>query len=198
LRYSEVRCPRNRGDSIAATNHDPQADIAAGRFREDLFYRLSVLEIYLPPLRDRREDLPLLYRCFLDDFNERFQKGVRGFSKRAQEAVMRWSWPGNVRELQNVIERACILSQRDFVDLEELPRHLQEAASIRSTTAEPGPETTLAEVERRHVLRVLQDCSANRSEAARRLGISRRTLQRKLQLMSREGESRTQAISGGW
>ena len=169
---------------LAATNRNLAEDAAMGRFREDLYYRLNVISLHVPPLRDRPEDIPLLAMHFLARFASKNHKTIRGFTPQALEALNRHSWPGNVRELENAVERAVILSPGEYVGIRELPLSL---ARPQTEAAHAGPEKggaflglSLEEVERRAIIATLRDTNANKSEAARRLGITRATLHSKL------------------
>lgn len=162
---------------IAATNKDPAAEVRAGTFREDLFYRLNSLNIHLPPLRARKDDIPLLCRHFLDRFGKRTGKNIFGISRPAQSAMISYDWPGNIRELESVIEQAAILATGSFIDVGVLPPALREAPH-RSSHLLP---VSLDYVVRKHLEAVLAHCSGNRTQAAKILGISRRALQRKLE-----------------
>ncbi len=168
---------------ITATNKDLWEEVKRGRFREDLYYRLTPITISLPPLRERKDDIPLLLRHFLAEFSKRTGKRITGISRQAQRILIAYSWPGNVRELENVIERAAILAKESFIRVEDLPSYLKE--SLRE---EPQiqPYLTLDEVVKRHIQGVLKRCDGNRTRAAQILGISRRSLIRKLQKYSIE------------
>lgn len=158
---------------VAATNRDLRRMVSEGTFREDLYYRLSMVQLQVPNLRDRREDLPLLIRHFLEDFSARYNRPKLLITKRAEAVLCRHSWPGNIRELENALSYACMLTQTFTVDLVDLPDYLVEN---RSTD---GPDLpTLAEVEYQHVMKVLKACEGNRARAAEVLGISRATLYR--------------------
>ena len=156
---------------IAATNKDLKMAVKEGRFREDLYYRLDVVPIELPPLRERREDIPLLAQHFLAKFAVENQKEVSAFSPEAMDFIMNYDWPGNVRELENAIERAVILAKDNVIALAELPQeHLTSpSCSLRN----------LREIEREHILNVLAQTAGNYSEAARILGVTRMTLYNK-------------------
>ncbi len=173
---------------ISATNRDLRALVREGLFREDLFQRLSVLEIVMPPLRDRKEDIPLLCRHFLGRANRKYGRRVGGLSLRAQKAFQTYPWPGNVRELQNLIERGVMLTSETFLDLKDFPAHVASATAGPEETAAPAAypfrDLTLAEVERRHILEVLDAVSQNRVQAAGRLGLTRPALYRKLKRLS--------------
>ncbi|HPC83041.1 MAG TPA: sigma-54 dependent transcriptional regulator [Thermoanaerobaculaceae bacterium] len=162
---------------IAATNRNLPDEIRAGRFREDLYYRLCVVPIIVPPLRQRAEDIPLLAAHFLELANRKCHKKVRGFSEAAMAAMMAHPWPGNVRELENIVERAVVLADGDTIDTRDL-LWLGEAAGVKPPPQ--GAAVDLREVEREHVLRVLRACGGNQTAAARLLGIDRKTLWRRL------------------
>jgi len=159
---------------ISATNKDMKKAIASGEFREDLYYRLNVVSIELPPLRERREDIPLLAQHFLKKFVIENQKEITGFSPEATDFLLKYEWPGNVRELENAIERAVILAKDSYIEATDLP---QENSTLARSSV---PEESLAEMERNHILNILNEAGGNRSEAARILGISRVTLHNKL------------------
>jgi len=158
---------------LAATNKDLYLEVQAGRFRDDLYYRLNVITLHLPALRERKEDIPLLCQHFLSKYNLKEGKKIRRFSPDALEALMDFDWPGNVRQLENAISHAVILAQGEIIRRRHLPRFLKE------TTEEAAP-MTLAETERRLIWRVLQEASWNKHEAARRLRVSRSTLYSKI------------------
>ncbi len=165
--------------ALAATNRDLAAEVAAGRFREDLYYRLNVITLNVPPLRDRQEDIPALALNFLARFAVKNHKTIRGFTPQALEILSRHPWPGNVRELENAIERAVILAPGEYITNRELPLAItQNGASAADTPAYLG--LSLEEVERRAIIATLRETSANKSETARRLGITRATLHSKL------------------
>jgi two-component system, NtrC family, response regulator AlgB len=162
---------------IAATNRDLEADVRAGRFREDLFFRLNVIEIRLPPLRERLEDLPALVDHLLAGLRARHHRGPLTLAPEARAALAAYRWPGNVRELVNVLERAIVLSRGDVLRAEDLPDRL--LAPEPSAVAAPAPtHLSLEDVERRHIEAVLAD-SGTLEEAAARLGINATTLWRK-------------------
>jgi two-component system, NtrC family, response regulator HydG len=187
---------------IAATNRDLRAEVAAGRFRNDLYYRLNIVEIKLPPLRDRREDVPYLTAAFVRNFSQRFNKPLVGLTPGAERLLSDARWDGNVRQLRNVIERACILAEGDFVMESDLAGSMQELlmeplvppapapllppsrldalpnGSFGRPEGEPAP---LVEVEREHIVRTLQQVRGNKAVAARLLGISRRAFYRQLE-----------------
>ena len=168
---------------IAATNRNLLQDMAAGRFREDLYYRLNVVALHLPPLRDRREDIPLLAQRFLTDFAKQNHKTIRGFTPQAMDRLLRYAWPGNVRELMNAVERGVVLSRLEYMDEAELPLILiAESAAMPQPSPEgmQNGEAPLEEVEKTTILKTLAATEGNKSEASRRLGITRRTLHQKL------------------
>ena len=159
---------------IAATNRDLRAMVKAQEFREDLFYRLAMLEIKLPRLADRKEDLPLLYRHFVEIFSRDLGKEIKGITRRAQTLLSRASWPGNVRELENVLGHACLMADFDLIDIGDLPEYV----SAAGVSGEDVNRMTLEEVENRHVRYVLEHAGGNKQLAAEILGISRATLYR--------------------
>ena len=177
---------------IAATNRDLRAEVAAGRFRSDLYYRLNIVEVQLPPLRDRREDIPYLTAAFVRDSAERLQKPLLGLTPGAERLLTAAPWDGNVRELRNVIERACILADGDFITERELaislPRQAPAAAApairgrVAGVRAAASPESDLlVNVEREHIQRALVRANGNKKAAAKMLGLSRRALYRRLE-----------------
>jgi transcriptional regulator with PAS, ATPase and Fis domain len=163
---------------VAATNRDLEPMIRQGAFREDLFYRLNVIPIVLPPLRERREDIPLLAEHFLSRFAER-QGRVLRLHATAVERLLRYAWPGNVRELENAMERASILARGEAIEAGDLPPHVGAGLALGPA---PGlaAEQTLAETERAHIIQMLERHGWNHSRAAEALGIGRTTLWRKL------------------
>jgi DNA-binding NtrC family response regulator len=166
---------------IAATNHDLRTAIAERRFREDLYYRLSMVEILMPRLADRKEDLALLERHFIGRFAAQYKKEIRGLSHRAQVLLALHSWPGNVRELENVFGHACMMATGETIDVQDLPAYL--CASARPAPSAPGgaPEAgALEEQERLLVVRAMEAAGGNQSEAARILRIGRDALRYKL------------------
>ena len=165
---------------IAATNQDLRALVQAGQFREDLFYRLEVIPITLPPLRARREDIPLLVDYFIEKFNRHNPKQLRGCSSHTLAAFLRYPWPGNVRELENCIERAAVLAEQDVLDLTDLTQLLPPAAAAAPAPGQPAWPCTLKDAERALILQTLQGVQGNRTRAADLLGISLRGLQYKL------------------
>ncbi len=169
---------------IAATNRDIHSLMESGDFREDLYYRLSMFEIGLPRLAERREDLPLLLRHFVEKFSAKYGKKISGVTPRAQSLLARHSWPGNVRELENVIGSACGMTPGEQIDVNDLPERLRAAAAAAGFGF--GEELVpLEEMEFRYVMRVLEKTGGNKTRAAEILGINRATLHR---LLGRHGE----------
>ncbi|MDP2644550.1 MAG: sigma-54 dependent transcriptional regulator [Desulfobacterales bacterium] len=178
---------------VAATNRDLQADVAAGRFREDLFYRLNVMPLKVPPLRERQEDIPLLSRHFLDKFAAKNRKTVKGFVPLAMDMLLNFDWPGNVRELENAIERAVVLLGGEYITEKQLPLNITEKYSgleTALTAAAPITDGTrsLENIEKEAILNTLNASNGNKAEAARRLGITRKTLHSKLKTYKFEKE----------
>jgi DNA-binding NtrC family response regulator len=161
---------------IAATHRDLQAMVKDQRFREDLFYRLSMVQVKLPSLAQRKEDLPLLERYFIKRFAEQYAKPLRGITRRAQALLARHSWPGNVRELENVLGNACMMTESETVDVRDLPEYVRDRPPDEA--AEEKTPATLEQVERSHALRILQSVSGNKVRAAELLGVSRTKLYR--------------------
>jgi len=164
---------------IAATNRDLRGLVAEGKLREDLYYRLSMIEVKLPRLADRREDLPLLQRHFLDRFAARYHKPTLSLSRRAQAVISRYAWPGNIRELENVLGYSCMMAESETIDVRELPDYMQASDA-------PGPSAdemllSMKNMELRHLHRVLEHVGGNRNKAAEILEISRTTLYRLLE-----------------
>jgi len=179
---------------IAATNRDLRAEVLAGRFREDLYYRLSSIQIRIPPLAERLEDIPLLVQFFLKKYTAAYGKDIAGLTRRAQTVLLQHPWPGNVRELENVISSACITATGDFIDLTDLPEHLQRR-NPESAEGDDWRSLSLAELRKMHIQRVLDICKGNRLRAAQVLGIGRTSLYRYLK---RDGENtKPMARSGG-
>jgi two-component system response regulator HydG len=179
---------------IAATNRNLSAEAAAGRFRTDLFYRLNVVEIFLSPLRERREDIPYLTAAFVREFSQRFGKSVEGLTPAAERLLVTAPWPGNVRELRNVLERACMLVDGEFITERELSGGLMGPAPGVAMAA-PRPE-----VDREAVLSALERAGGNKAVAARLVGLSRRAFYRRLEqfgleeLISRDEASSTDEL----
>ena len=169
---------------IAATNRNLRAEAAAGRFRTDLFYRLSTIEIAIPPLRDRREDIPYLAARFVRECSARVSRPITGMTQAAERLLFNAPWPGNIRELRNVLERACILSEAGMITERDLSSALTTRAAVRTADTDEAPDDRLSTLQRRQVERVLEETGGNKSEAARRLGISRRALYRRIDEMN--------------
>jgi transcriptional regulator with PAS, ATPase and Fis domain len=165
---------------IAATNKDLRVAVKDVKFREDLFYRINVVEIHLPPLRDRKEDIPLLCHYFLSKFNKKANKAMKGISRKAQILLMNHSWEGNVRELQNVIESASILTPKDYISDQEISSQLQKSAGAGKSDLSFGDDLSLEEVEKQHITNVLKKTGGNKVKASAILGLSRRSLYRKI------------------
>ncbi len=176
---------------IAATNRDLEGAIEEKRFREDLYFRLNVIQIPLPPLRSRGGDVLPLAQRLLETFAERAGKPITGIAPAAAEKLVAYSWPGNVRELQNCIERAVALARLEHIVVEDLPEKLREhrASHVLVTGNDPSELAPMEEVERRYVLRVLEAVRGNKAAAARVLGFERKTLYRKLELWGKTGSA---------
>lgn len=190
LRVIEEREVRPLGDTasypidvriISTSNRDIESSIKQGQFREDLYYRLKVIDITMPPLRDRKEDIPLLIHHFIQKFSKELQKPVSGVSEEALNLLLHYPWPGNVRELENVIQRAITLSRHEFILPEDLPGSL--APKFKDQIIEKGvmEKLTLDQLEKEYIRRVLIETGGNKSKAAEILGLDRKTLYRKLQ-----------------
>ena len=161
---------------IAATNKDLTKAIKDGTFREDLFYRLNVVLLQMPPLRERKSDIPLLVQHFLEKYNSRLRKDIHGISPDALELMVRHDWPGNVRELENTMERLLVLSPGPYLE----PADMVFAGTILTPAAEAAVGTSLKDLERDHIIQTLQRYDGHKSETARALGIDRKTLREKL------------------
>ena len=164
---------------ICATNVDPDAAMRDGRLREDLYFRINTVTLRVPPLRERSEDLPLLCAHFLDKFNGRYNKNVKGISPAAYHLLIRFRWPGNVRELENAIERAVLVAKSSDVQPQDLPDSIRGDATPEDSFTVP-PHHTLAEIERMAVVQTLQRTNWNKQEAAQILGLYRPTLYSKI------------------
>ena len=165
---------------VATTNRDLQKEVKAGNFREDLFYRLNVIEMALPPLRERKEDIPALVQNFIAKFNEENGKTIEGVDDRTVESLLQYDWPGNIRELENYTERAVVVAQGPKLALTDYPRRLQDGPN--PSTGDGGIKVgmTVHEMEQRLIMTTLESCKGNRTDAANLLGISTRTLRNKL------------------
>ena len=172
---------------VTATNKDLEALVKAGTFREDLFFRLRVVEIVMPPLRERAGDIPLLAQAFLREFTEENNKAVKDFTTDAMEALLRHRWPGNVRELRTAIEHAVVLSRGERIALRDLPASVRDGgAAAVSTPLLARGDLTVKDAEKELIVRALKECDGNRSLAAKKIGMSRRTLHRKLHVYQLE------------
>src|SRR6185503_5651365 len=175
---------------VAATNVEPQEAVRQGKLREDLFYRLNVFAIELPPLRDRKDDIPLLAQAFIREFNERNNKSIAGVSDAVMHVLERYHWPGNVRELRNAMERSTIVAKGPFIEPADLPANLTDAPSAAAPAASASgdltPGTTVDEAERRLIDITLQHTGGNKTRAAEMLGISLKTLHNKLNRIKEE------------
>jgi len=169
---------------VAATNRDLAKEVSEGRFREDLYYRLNVIHLTVPPLRERKEDIPLLMRHFLEMYTQRNNRKIEGFSTRAKAAMLNYGWPGNIRELGNCVESAVVLASDDIIDLEDLPLVVRNVSSSERVVIPVG--TTIAQAEKALILATLASNNGNKSKAADVLQIARKTLHRKLQEYSIE------------
>jgi DNA-binding NtrC family response regulator len=175
---------------IAATNRDLEERIERGAFREDLYFRINVMHVPLPPLRERTADILPLAQRFLKEFAARAGKQVKGLSAPAAARLMKWDWPGNVRELSNVLERAVALTRFDEIGVDDLPEKLlqERTGHVVVTANDPSELVTLEELEKRYILRVLEAQQGNKAAAARTLGIERKTLYRKLEIWGVSGK----------
>ena len=169
---------------LAATNRDLQRAVSEGNFREDLFYRLNVVTLHVPPLRDRIDDIPLLAGYFLEAYADKNRKQIKGFSPVAMDMLLKYGWPGNVRELENAVERAVILSAGDYITEKEFPLSIVTDYSGDLEAGTPyvrnGEVRSLEAIEKQAVLAAIEASNGNKSEAARLLGINRKTLYKKL------------------
>lgn len=168
---------------ISATNQSLLDMIKKRTFREDLYYRLNVVRLEIPPLRGRREDIPLLAQRFLKEFTTKNRKEIKGFTPQAMDFLVRYDWPGNVRELMNAIERSVVLARSEYLDAEDLSVIRDSSQMIPDSLPgvdDVGKDVPLDQVEKATILRTLESAGGNKSEAARRLGITRKTLHKKL------------------
>jgi DNA-binding NtrC family response regulator len=166
---------------VAASNRDLGEDVRAGRFREDLFWRLNVFPIEMPPLRDRAEDIPLLVAYLLDRVNAECRSRISSLAPEAIDCLMAHSWPGNVRELANVLRHAAIMAEGSVVQYSDLPPDLTRETCDSGISKDGRLDTAVAETERKLILAALQRFQGNRRAAAAALGISRRTLYNKME-----------------
>ena len=175
---------------VAASNRDLHKEVGAGNFREDLFYRLNVVPIHLPPLRERRQDIPLLVEHFIEKFNRKLSRSMKGLDQQALDAVTRYGWPGNIRELENVIERCVLFADGDVIGLADLPEEITSRPSSPPSVTTPGAGADIslkdivkqatAELERDLIMQALDQTGGNVTRAARLLKISRKSLQIKM------------------
>jgi two-component system response regulator HydG len=179
---------------IAATNRNLDQMVAEGTFREDLYYRLNVMILEVPPLRERKEDISLLARHFWEKFAGKNRRTLKGITPKAMDLLLRYHWPGNVRELENVMERCVILLRGEYITENELPLSIQRLDQNGLCSPENAGLAgqvqgclTLAQMERQIILQSLSETGGNKSETARRLGITRRTLQLKLKKYDDDG-----------
>lgn len=188
LRVLEERCFERVGGQetidvdirlIVATNRDLKKMVEEGKFREDLYYRLHVVSVRMPPLREHPSDIPLLCRHFLDQFNSENSTAITGFTQDALEGMMQYEWPGNVRELRNAVERMVVMTRGDKLTLRDIPAPIRDAVPSRTGKGSPAA-FSLSHAERQMIVETLKATGNNRTKAAERLGISRRTLHRKL------------------
>ncbi len=164
----------------AATHRDLRAMVREGQFREDLYYRIAIVDIKLPTLGQRREDLPFLQRYFIEKFAADYGKSIAGLTRRTQTRMATYPWPGNIRELENVIGNACMMAEGNLIDIGDLPESLRVPLSNDASTDETF--LTLDELQRHHILRVLQAVGGSKPRAAEILGIGRATI---YQILSR-------------
>jgi DNA-binding NtrC family response regulator len=166
---------------IAATNRDLPELVREGKFREDLFYRLNVVQIRVPPLRERKEDIPLLATAFIKEISQRDGKPFRPLSPEAMDRLVQYDWPGNVRELKGAIDSGVTLATGPQITLRDLPATVRgETLDLSPRSDSKGDQMNLHDNEIRLIMRALEESDGNRTEAAKRLGISRRTLHRRL------------------
>ncbi len=165
---------------IAATNRDLEKEVREGNFREDLYYRLNVVTVTVPPLRERRDDIPLLVDHFVEKFAEKNRREVAGVTSECMALLTSYAWPGNVRELENAIERGVILMRGEYLTEKSLPLPIQKQELEANSPGKAGQDLSLEAQNKMHILDTLEKTGGNKSEAARRLGISRKTLKNKL------------------
>ncbi len=189
LRAIESRCVNPIGGNrevavdvriVTSTNRNLEELVKEGRFREDVFYRLNVVNIKLPPLRERREDIPLLVRAFIDEIAAENQRPAKDVTPEALALLRGHDWPGNVRQLRNMLESVIVVSSREVIDVADLPEVIRGARPVRPTPSVVKPGMTMSEIEKEAILQALDLANGSRSEASKMLGISVRTLQRKL------------------
>lgn len=164
---------------VAATNRDLAKEVKEGRFREDLYYRLNVIHLTVPPLRERKDDIPLLMSHFLELYTHINKREIGGFSNRAKAAMLNYDWPGNIRELGNCVESAVVLTTSNIIELDDLPSIVRNASTTERVVVPVG--TTMAQAEKALILATVASCNGNKSKAAETLQIARKTLHRKIQ-----------------
>jgi len=176
---------------VSATNKNLQWLIQQGDFREDLFYRIAVVQIHLPPLRERISDIPLLAQAFLRQYSEENGKGIKGFTTEAMDVMLKYRWQGNVRELSTAVQHAVVMARGDVIEPKDLPQPIRQPVTIetekQTQTLLTTGRLTVKEAEKQLIIHALQETGGNRTMAASKLGISRRTLHRKLHEFQLEG-----------
>lgn len=172
---------------IAATNKNLEQNAETGMFREDLYWRLAVLSIHLPPLKDRKEDIPLLCEHFIDKFNRELEKNIEGISSDALDLLIHYSWPGNIREMESVVYEAIVLTESRLIKTENLPMRIRRKPAVKEAAPASGdrPMSKMVhdmteQMEKSFIIKALQECGGNRTQAAQKLGISRKTLFNKM------------------
>jgi len=165
---------------LAATNCDPRLAIQGGKLREDLYYRLNVFTVAVPPLRERSSDVPLLVQHFIREFNRKHSLSVQGVRDEVAQIFKTYSWPGNVRELRNLIERAVILARTGWIEPAHLPSYVTEPEDRANPKIVLPADVTLADAEKEILKRTLKESRQNKAEMARRLGVDVKTIRRKL------------------
>jgi len=175
---------------LAATNKDLLAEVSDGRFREDLYYRLNVVELKLPPLSERKDDIPLLVNFFIQRYNEDLKRKIKGVDNEAMKSLLNYTWKGNLRELENIIERAVLLCTKDYISINDLPSYFQTEQKDKSGLVQfpNNLSNALESFEKEHITRILNEVDWNRSEAAKKLGIDASTLYRKMMKLSIKAE----------
>ncbi|MFA6864703.1 MAG: sigma-54 dependent transcriptional regulator [Sphaerochaetaceae bacterium] len=168
---------------VTATNKNLQEEIEKGNFREDLFYRLNVVQLTVPPLRERKEDIPLLMTAFLEQINNENGRDIKGFTDAAKHSMLSYDWPGNIRELRNCVEAAVVLSRNDLIEVGDLPLQVRKLSENPSITVDIG--TSLADTEKQLILETLAAVNGNKTKAAEILKIGRKTLHRKIEEYSK-------------
>ena len=165
---------------VASTNRDPVRAVEDGHLREDLYYRLNVVPIALPPLRDRAEDIPLLVQHFVGEFNRKHELQIEGVTDEALALLKNYPWPGNVRELRNIIERSVVLSKSEWIEENNLPPYIRHPGTHPEKLVFDIGATTVADAERELILKTLERAGNNKAEAARQLGVDVKTIYNKL------------------